>query len=155
VSSPELNVAGEEQVLAAALGWLKHDPAERERYVAPLLSHVRLPLLPRDVLMQHVEAEPLVHRSEPARDLLLEAMKFHLLPEQRPQLASPRTLARRPEGLQQMLVAVGGGSLFAIHCECEAYLPNQNRWQPIAPMSVRRSRAGVAGLERSLFAVGG
>lgn len=49
----------------------------------------------------------------------------------------------------------GGGSLFAIHSECEVYNPRADRWFPIAPMICRRSRSGVTGLGRMLYVVGG
>lgn len=49
----------------------------------------------------------------------------------------------------------GGGSLFAIHCECEYYNPRTDRWSPIASTSHRRSRAGVAAVGRLVYAVGG
>lgn len=45
--------------------------------------------------------------------------------------------------------------MFAIHNECEAYNPKTNLWFSIAPMQVRRSRAGAASLRKSLYVVGG
>ncbi|KAJ8953691.1 hypothetical protein NQ314_007299 [Rhamnusium bicolor] len=49
----------------------------------------------------------------------------------------------------------GGGSLFAIHSECEVYNPKSDTWSAIAPMQWRRSRSGVTGLRRLLYVVGG
>lgn len=155
VSSGQLNVSSEEKVFHAVLNWVKHDLAGREQHVAKLLKHVRLPLLERDFLMSHVECEPLVRTSEPCKELLLEAMKYHLLPDQRAALTTERTAARQPEGLEPFLFAVGGGSLFAIHSECEVFSARADRWQAIAPMLFRRSRAGVVGLNRQLYVVGG
>ena len=60
--------------------------------------------------MSHVECEPLVRASEPCKELLLEAMKYHLLPDQRAALTTERTAARRPEGLEPLLFAVGESS---------------------------------------------
>lgn len=57
--------------------------------------------------------------------------------------------------LQPYVFAVGGGSLFAIHNECEVYNPKTNNWSAIAPMISRRSRAGVASLRKLLWVVGG
>lgn len=54
-----------------------------------------------------------------------------------------------------LCVHAGGGSLFAIHSECEVFSTRGDRWQAIAPMLFRRSRAGVVGLNRQLFVVGG
>lgn len=49
----------------------------------------------------------------------------------------------------------GGGSLFAIHNECEIYNPRANTWMPIASMLWRRSRSGVTSLRKMLYVVGG
>lgn len=56
-----------------------------------------------------------------------------------------------------IIVAVkkGGGSLFAIHNECEIYNPRTNNWMPIASMIWRRSRSGVTSLRKMLYVVGG
>lgn len=51
--------------------------------------------------------------------LLRHTSRYHLLPEQRQSLSSYRTTHRRPEGTKPYLFAIGGGSLFAIHSECE------------------------------------
>ena len=53
------------------------------------------------------------------------------------------------------VVSTGGGSLFAIHSECECYNPRTDRWVPIAPMVYRRSRSGVSSLGKLLYVVGG
>ena len=66
-----------------------------------------------------------------------------------------RTTQRKPEGAKPYLFAIGGGSLFAIHSECEVYNPLSDRWTGIASMSTRRSRAGVAGVGNMLYVVGG
>lgn len=50
---------------------------------------------------------------------------------------------------------IGGGSLFAIHNECEIYNPRTNNWMPIASMIWRRSRSGVTSLRKMLYVVGG
>merc|ERR1719397_665424 len=96
---------------------------------------------------------------------MLEAMRYHLMPEQRATLTSNRTTQRKPEGAKAYLFAIGGGSLFAIHSECEVYNPRTDRWQSIEPMEVRRSRATLTsnrtaqrkpeGAKAYLFAIGG
>lgn len=142
---------------------------------------VRLPLLSRDFLLGHVDAEGLVRHHPDCKDLLIEALKFHLLPEQRGVLGSSRTRPRRCEGAGPVLFAVGkplalptptwgptslqvspvtspspgGGSLFAIHGDCEAYDTRTDRWHVVASMSTRRARVGVAAVGNRLYAVGG
>lgn len=155
ISNTQLNISSEEKVFTAVLNWVKHDLVERKKHIAELISNVRLPLLNREFLMENVETEPLVREDHHCKELLLEAMKYHLLPEQRSSLVSQRTLERRPDGMKQYVFAVGGGSLFAIHNECEVYNPKTNNWAAISPMISRRSRAGVASLRKLLWVVGG
>lgn len=127
-------------MFTAVLNWIKHDLLERKKYIAELISNVRLPLLNREFLMENVETEPLVREDPLCKELLLEAMKYHLLPEQRSSLVSQRTLERRPEGMKKYIFAIGGGSLFAIHNEAEVYNMKTNSWSSISPMLSRRSR---------------
>uniref|UniRef100_A0A1B6D3K8 Kelch-like protein diablo n=1 Tax=Clastoptera arizonana TaxID=38151 RepID=A0A1B6D3K8_9HEMI len=155
ISNTQLNIASEEKVFLAVLSWVKHDISERVSNIGKLLRHVRLPLMSRDFLMTAVESEVLVKESSECIEILLEAMKYHLLPDQRSVLVNERTTERRPEGMKPYVFAVGGGSLFAIHSECECYNPRNDRWLPIAPMLYRRSRSGVTGLGKLLYVVGG
>lgn len=53
--------------------------------------------------MENVETEPLVREDQLCKELLLEAMKYHLLPEQRSSLVSQRTLERKPEGMKVII----------------------------------------------------
>ncbi|KAK8384505.1 hypothetical protein O3P69_009358 [Scylla paramamosain] len=155
ISSPHLNVPCEEKVFTAVISWVKHDLPARQKHVPELLKYVRLPLLSRDFLTSNVDAEPLVRENASCHHLLLEALKYHLLPEQRAVLASPRTQERQPDGVKPYLFACGGGSLFAIHSEVECYNPRTDRWMPVASMNYRRSRAGVTSLGRYLYVMGG
>ncbi|XP_023421178.1 kelch-like protein 17 isoform X3 [Cavia porcellus] len=155
VSSDSLNVPSEEDVYRAVLSWVKHDVDTRRQHVPRLMKCVRLPLLSRDFLLGHVDAESLVRHHPDCKDLLIEALKFHLLPEQRGVLSTSRTRPRRCEGAGPVLFAVGGGSLFAIHGDCEAYDTRTDRWHVVASMSTRRARVGVAAVGNRLYAVGG
>ncbi|XP_037926856.1 kelch-like protein 17 [Hermetia illucens] len=155
ISNNQLNICSEEKVFLAVLNWVKHDLAERQQYVSELMTHVRLPLVSRDFLMTCVESEALIRDDPQCKELLLEAMKYHLLPEQRSLMNSLRTNERRPDGMKPYIFAVGGGSLFAIHSECECYNPRTNTWMPITPMLWRRSRSGVTSLQKLLYVVGG
>ncbi|GAB6026965.1 hypothetical protein CHUAL_014102 [Chamberlinius hualienensis] len=155
VSSDNLNVSTEEKVFTAVIAWIKHDIEKRAEHAARLMQHVRLPLISRDFLTTHVDNEPLVHDIPECKDFLIEAMKYHLLPEKRAYMLSPRTRERAVEGTSSYLYVVGGGSLFAIHSDCECYNPRTDRWSPIPPLTYRRTRAGVSSLGRLLYVVGG
>ncbi|XP_024082560.1 kelch-like protein 17 isoform X2 [Cimex lectularius] len=155
ISNNQLNIASEEKVFTAVLNWVKHNAAERVQYIAKLLTHVRLPLMSREFLMSTVYTDTLIRDNPECKELLFEAMRYHLMPEQRSQFVSERTLHRQPEGIKHYVFAIGGGSLFAIHNECEVYNPRADRWFPIAPMNCRRSRSAATGLGRMLYVVGG
>ncbi|GJQ83409.1 hypothetical protein Trydic_g14191 [Trypoxylus dichotomus] len=155
ISNGQLNISSEEDVFTAVLNWVKHDLANRSQYISKLMIHVRLPLVNREFLMTRVDNEQLVREDSQCRELLLEAMRYHLAPERRCALATPRTTERRPKGAEPYLFAIGGGSLFAIHSECEVYNPRTDTWSSIAAMQWRRSRSGVTGLRRLLYVVGG
>lgn len=155
ISNNQLNICSEEKVFLAVLNWLKHDLAERNKHISELMGHVRLPLVSREFLMSCVESEGLIRGDPHCKELLLEAMKYHLLPEQRSLMCNKRTIERRPDGMKPYVFAVGGGSLFAIHNECEVYNPRSGSWSSISPMLWKRSRMGVTSLHKQLYVVGG
>lgn len=96
------------------------------------MSHVRLPLVSREFLMTCVETEPLIREDSQCKELLLEAMKYHLLPEQRSLMSTQRTLERRPDGMRSYVFAVGK---YFIHLISQFDLIEKNvmiflrRWQ--------------------------
>lgn len=57
--------------------------------------------------MSCVEPEPLIREDPQCKEFLLEAMKYHLLPEQRSMMKTQRTLERRPDGMKSYVFAVG------------------------------------------------
>ncbi|NWZ43889.1 KLH17 protein, partial [Brachypodius atriceps] len=107
ISSDSLNVPSEEEVYRAVLSWVKHDVDSRRQHVPRLMKCVRLPLLSRDFLMSNVDTELLVRHHSECKDLLIEALKYHLMPEQRGVLGNSRTRPRRCEGASTVLFAVG------------------------------------------------
>ena len=155
ISNSDVNVQNEEQVYNAVINWIKFDCDNRRQFVKDLFPYIRLPLLSRECLMTRVETEDLVRNTPNCKDLLIEAMKYHLLPEQRSALQSPRTVCRRPAGQVPILFAIGGGSLFAIHSECECYDPRIDRWCMVTPMPTKRARVGVETVGGKIYAVGG
>lgn len=46
-------------------------------------------------MTDHVELDPLLKENNTCRNLIMEAMKYHLLPERRSLLHSPRTRPRK------------------------------------------------------------
>lgn len=72
-----------------------------------LMGHVRLPLVCREFLMSCVDGESMIREDSQCKELLLEAMKYHLLPEQRSLMTTQRTTERRPAGMRPYVFAVG------------------------------------------------
>lgn len=107
ISNSQLNISSEEDVFTAVLNWVKHDLNTRSQYISKLMVHVRLPLVNRDFLMTRVDNERLIRDDGQCRELLLEAMRYHLAPERRCALSTPRTMERKPKGAEPYLFAIG------------------------------------------------
>ncbi|XP_060271746.1 kelch-like protein 3 isoform X6 [Ovis aries] len=183
ISSDKLTVSSEEKVFEAVISWINYEKETRLEHMAKLMEHVRLPLLPRDYLVQTVEEEALIKNNNTCKDFLIEAMKYHLLPlDQRLLIKNPRTKPRTPVSLPKVMIVVGGQAPKAIRSvECydfeedrwdqiaelpsrrcraglasvEAYSYKTNEWFFVAPMNTRRSSVGVGVVEGKLYAVGG
>ncbi|KAJ8271701.1 hypothetical protein COCON_G00105600 [Conger conger] len=162
LSSDDMNVPDEETVLDALLGWVQHDSPTRQQHLPPLLAHIRLPLLAPQFLAD-MESNLLLRESVECQRLVMEAMKYHLLPERRPQLQSPRTRPRK--ATVGALFAVGGmDATKGVISRClpparatsiEQYCLRRDSWKQVAVMSGRRLQFGVAVLEDRLYVVGG
>ncbi|CAG4944706.1 unnamed protein product [Parnassius apollo] len=95
LDSDRIMVPNEEVVLDAVIRWMQHNPDERQQHLGALLEHVRLPLLAQDVLVARAAAEPLASAGLRVKDLVIEALSFHLLrPERRAAAAAASARAR-------------------------------------------------------------
>ncbi|CAK1586580.1 unnamed protein product [Parnassius mnemosyne] len=159
LDSDRIMVPNEEVVLDAVIRWMQHNPDERQQHLGALLEHVRLPLLAQDVLVARAAAEPLASAGLRVKDLVIEALSFHLLrPERRAAAAaaSARARPRQPPRAPKVLVVVGGQAPKAIRevevLQLDASPP---RWRRAAALPSRRCRAGLAVVAGKLYAVGG
>ncbi|XP_048827647.1 kelch-like protein 5 isoform X2 [Brienomyrus brachyistius] len=100
-----------------------------------------------------LEGDPLLLHNADCQRLLMEAMKFHLLPERRLLLQSPRTRPRK--ATVGALFAVGGMDATKGATTIEQYCTRRDSWRQVAVMSGRRLQFGVAVLEERLYVVGG
>ncbi|KAJ8410982.1 hypothetical protein AAFF_G00180170 [Aldrovandia affinis] len=148
LSSDDMNVPDEETVQGALLGWVEHDGAARQQHLPQLLAHIRLPLLAPQFLAD-MESNPLLRESVECQRLVMEAMKYHLLPERRPLLQSPRTRPRK--ATVGALFAVGGMDATKGATSIEQYCLRRDSWKQVAVMSGRRLQFGVAVLEDRLY----
>ncbi|XP_078741668.1 kelch-like protein 1 [Lampetra fluviatilis] len=152
ISSDELNVSGERWVLEALLVWVRHDPDTRRATLPGLLVHVRLPLLPPQLLAD-LESNALFREDIDCQRLLLEAMTCHLLPEGRALLHSPRVRPRK--STVGLLYAVGGVDGVEGEATVESFDVRRGRWATVGTMSGRRLQFGVALVEGALLVVVG
>ncbi|XP_047535849.1 kelch-like protein 3 [Vanessa atalanta] len=157
LDSDRLTVPNEEVILDAVIRWMQHDPETRRARLGSLLEHVRLPLLPQDALVARAAAEPLASAELRVKDLVIEALSFHLLrPDRRAAAAATcaRARPRQPPRSPKVLLVVGGQAPKAIR-DVEAFHMESARWRPAADLPTRRCRAGLAVVGSRLYAVGG
>jgi len=105
-ASEDVNVANEEAMFHALITWAQHDTTARKPHLAELLEHIRLPLLSAQFLADHVETNTLFREDAACRELIMEALKYHILPERRLSLQNNRTKPRK--ATVGRLYAVGG-----------------------------------------------
>ncbi|EDV22500.1 uncharacterized protein TRIADDRAFT_50655 [Trichoplax adhaerens] len=155
VSDDGVRVACEEQIFEAVLKWVQHDIAHRSVHMAELFRYIRLPLLPKEYLVNLVESELLNGSNLECKDFLIEAMKFHLLPNhRRVSYRSPRTRPRKFFSSTTVMYVIGGQAPKALK-GVERFDRESNSWTDVAPMTSRRCRAGVAVVDGLIYAVGG
>ncbi|KAG9347174.1 hypothetical protein JZ751_006101 [Albula glossodonta] len=152
LSSDDMNVPDEETVLGALLSWVQHGDGQRQQHLPDLLAHIRLPLLAPQFLVD-MESNPLLQESVECQRLMMEAMRYHLLPERRPLLQSPRTRPRK--ATVGAMFAVGGMDATKGATSIEQYCLRKDTWRQVAVMSGRRLQFGVTVLEDRLYVVGG
>ncbi|KAJ0180508.1 hypothetical protein K1T71_003912 [Dendrolimus kikuchii] len=157
LSSEQLKVESEAQVLYSALRWLEHDPVCRRRHCFEVLGHVRLPLISPQVLddaIKSVQDTSIVVALKTVR-VDMKSGRGALVAL----CAEPRARARR------VLVVAGGA------CRDKAAHPplttdnilssvlkfdlHKREWEELAPMGIARIQPGVAMLGGRIYAVGG
>ncbi|XP_051870668.1 kelch-like protein 3 isoform X3 [Pristis pectinata] len=152
ISSDKLTVASEEKVFEAVISWIKYDKEARLEHMAKLMENVRLPLLPRDYLVQVMIV---VGGQAPKAIRSVECYDFK---EDRWNQVAELPSRRCRAGVVYMsgrVYAVGGfnGSLRVR--TVDVYDAVKDQWTSIASMQERRSTLGAAVLNDLLYAVGG
>ncbi|KAH8356643.1 hypothetical protein KR084_010975 [Drosophila pseudotakahashii] len=150
LSSDDLNVPSEQDVFHSLMSWVRHDSTAREQHIPELLALVRLPLLQPAFIMDHVEN---VCNANECQQLVMEAFKWHLMPERRSRIATERTTPRK--STVGRLLAVGGMDAHKGAISIESYCPRLDKWTPWKHMTGRRLQFGAAVMEDKLILVGG
>lgn len=115
----------------------------RQQFIGELLALVKLPLLSASFLIDNVE--PVCEEDGVCQKLIMDAMKWHLLPERRLQMTSTRTRPRKAT-LGKLLI-VGGMDKFKGAMTIESYDPRCDVWTVAYHMSGRRLQFGIALIE--------
>ncbi|XP_060688625.1 kelch-like protein 4 isoform X1 [Hemiscyllium ocellatum] len=152
LASDDINVPDEETIFQALMMWVKHDLQKRQQDLAMLLSYIRLPLLSPQFLAD-LENNSMFADDLDCQKLLMEAMRYHLLPERRPMMQSPRTKPRK--STVGALYAVGGMDTTKGATTVEKYDLRTNNWMQVGTMNGRRLQFGVAVIDSKLYVVGG
>ncbi|XP_027445820.1 kelch-like protein 1 isoform X1 [Zalophus californianus] len=152
LASDDVNVPDEETIFHALMMWVKYDMQRRCNDLSMLLAFIRLPLLPPQILAD-LENHALFKNDLECQKLILEAMKYHLLPERRTLMQSPRTKPRK--STVGTLYAVGGMDNNKGATTIEKYDLRTNLWIQAGMMNGRRLQFGVAVIDDKLFVIGG
>lgn len=152
LQSDDLNVHCEEELYHAAMCWVAHDSIGRRKFLPRLLALLKLPLMSAQFLADYVESNELLKENRDCRDLIMEALKYHLLPGRRSTMQNVRTRARK--STVGSLLAVGGMDANKI-TTVEKYNYRADAWTQGFPLNSRRLQFGVAILDNKLYVVGG
>ncbi|KAL4705149.1 hypothetical protein ACJJTC_018720 [Scirpophaga incertulas] len=157
LSSEQLKVDNEAQVLYPALRWLEHEPSCRRRHCFEVLSHIRLPLISSEVLDEAIK-----NVQDPSIVVALKTVRVDMKTGRGALVAltvEPRARARR-------ILIVAGGSCH----DSSAHPPltsdnilssvlkfdlHTREWEELASMGIARIQPGVASLGGRVYAVGG
>ncbi|CAL1267931.1 unnamed protein product [Larinioides sclopetarius] len=154
LSSDMLNVPSEEKAFESLMLWVNYDLPNRKNDLPSLLEMIRLPLLSPQYLTDHIENNPLLKENNHCRNLIMEAMKYHLLPERRSLLHSPRTRPRKSTVDDKLYVVGGRDGLKTLNI-VECYDFKTKTWTAMPSMSTHRHGLGVGVLGGPMYAVGG
>ncbi|XP_063701490.1 kelch-like protein 5 [Culicoides brevitarsis] len=150
LKSDDLNVPSEKEVFFALTEWIQHDTPNRKKYLAELLALIKLPLLEPSFIVDHIEKLSDVNECQ---KLLMEAMKWHLLPERRAELVSQRTKPRKST-IGRLLV-IGGMDSNKGPLTIESYCPRNDEWKLLKNLPARRLQFGVIQIDNKIAIVGG
>lgn len=144
----ELNVDCEEQVYEILLDWIKHDENARIDFLYDLLKLIRLPLVAPVYLVETIGKEILIRNNLKSRDLLDEAIYYHLLPDKRNNIKIFNLKPRCCNDAFGLIYVIGGmnstgGSLSTV----EVYDCLNDKWKVAESMVTSRSRVSVAVLQ--------
>ncbi|KAI9563037.1 hypothetical protein GHT06_010494 [Daphnia sinensis] len=155
LASDDLNVPNEELMFQALMLWLRHDLPERKKELPHLLSLIKLPLISPGFIADHVESNLIFREDRVCQELIVEALKYHLLPERRSTLQSQRTRPRKST-VGSLYIVGGMDASTKGPTSVDKFCLRTNSWSsPTASMTGRRLQFGVAVVDNKIYVVGG
>uniref|UniRef100_A0A3P8ST07 Kelch like family member 10 n=1 Tax=Amphiprion percula TaxID=161767 RepID=A0A3P8ST07_AMPPE len=146
----DLNVRWERCVFEAVMRWIDHEPEERQRHLAALLSKVRLALMTMDDIRITVLSNELVQNNAECMTLVNDAIA--ILPNQHRYYNCPA----RPRLPNAILFATGGFSGDDLTHVTEVYNVRTDDWITVTD-SLQHPRAyhGTVFLNGYIYCIGG
>ncbi|NXW17577.1 KLHL1 protein, partial [Circaetus pectoralis] len=151
LASDDVNVPDEETIFHALMMWVKYDMQTRCNDLR--ISSIFYSQSCHSQILADLENHVLFKDDLECQKLILEAMKYHLLPERRTLMQSPRTKPRK--STVGTLYAVGGMDNNKGATTIEKYDLRTNIWIQAGVMNGRRLQFGVAVIDDKLFVIGG
>jgi len=104
----------EERIFECVIAWIQSD-CSRQQFLGRIMQFVRFPLLAQDYILQKVETEPLLAGDIQCKDLIIEALTYHLIKKEQKlniNFNTPRIIPRRSVGNPKVIFVIGGQSVF-------------------------------------------
>lgn len=149
--SDDLNVNSEQEVFLALMEWVNEDKANREKHLPRLLEFIHLSLLSPTFLVDQVDV--LCGNILECQRLVVNALKWHLLPERRPYLAN--NWSRAKKATLGKVIVLGGVDATREATPMELYCPWSDKWSSFGLMSGRKLQFGSVIIKDKLMVVGG
>ncbi|XP_054155500.1 kelch-like protein 3 [Oppia nitens] len=146
---------GEQVVLSALIAWILYARTDRMKCLSSLIQHIRFPRFTQESLVRIEDEYPIIKSDATCKDLLIEAMKYHLCNGQISVANNARFRRRKPMGRAKCLLVFGGQSPKAVS-ENEYYDFKLCQWIKLEPnLPDRRCRAGLAIHNGIVYVIGG
>ena len=107
LKSDNLNISTENHLCTAIIRWVRFDPEKRSVYLQDLMKHVRFSQITRRHLTDVILNEELILENTFCRQLIFDAIRYHLVPETRNGSSTPVD-GRQRERVTRFIYLLGG-----------------------------------------------
>ncbi|CAF1065334.1 unnamed protein product [Rotaria sordida] len=153
LASDNINVQSEEIVYEAFISWLDYDLNRHNDYLAKLFNLIRLPLIKRKYLIDYIDTNKIFENNSLCQMLIIEAMRYHLVPEKCLTMKTIRTKPRK--STLGVLYCFGGINNTKNLQTIERYDFRTDCWQIDDQWNSRRSQFACIRLNTKLYICGG